>query len=52
MCRYLLIGVLMVAGIILVCSEANGGMLATMGVKFAGLLCLASVALMTKGEEA
>ena len=49
--KYLIIGVLMVAGIILVCSEASG-MIVTMGVKFAGLLSLASVAYLTKGEEA
>lgn len=52
MCRYLLIGLLLTAGIILVCSEATGGFVATMGVKLAGLMCLASVALMTRKEEA
>ncbi len=50
--KYLLIGLLLTAGLVLsLCESADGSFWATVCVKLAGVVCLGVVAVMTGKEE-
>lgn len=50
--KYLLIGLLLTAGLLLsLCEASNGSFWATVCVKLAGVVCLGVVSLMTRKEE-
>ena len=50
--KYLLIGLLLTAGLVLsLCESADGSFWATVGIKMAGVVCLGVVSFMTRKEE-
>lgn len=50
--KYLIIGILLTAGLVLsLCEASNGSFWATVGIKMAGVVCLGVVAVMTGKEE-